>query len=379
MKLQILLTILPLCVVGVISANTALSDLVYDPSKSYSTGDAVIPTDSDFTLYTAKTTVPKGNFRPPNSTYWLTAEEKSTELANTYSDTVSTPPSSDSIDTSEISNLGTPESGDAGGGEGTSVVDLINISTNGYALTGAEKMSAGFIISGSEAMTVYIKAEKSQEAGITPLSDPKLEIWNIQRTQKLAENDNWGDSANLAAINALGGNYPPIEATDSAVIMTLNPGPYLADVYGAKGNSGKVLVAVNDVDTSSSSKLINISTNGYAYTGSEKMSAGFIISGTGSKTVYIKAEKSQEAGITPLSDPKLEIWNITRTEKLAENDNWGDSENLSAINALGGNYPPIEATDSAVIITLPPGPYLADVYGAKGNSGKVLVAVNLVE
>jgi len=109
------------------------------------------------------------------------------------------------------------------------------------------------------------------------------------------------------------------------------------------------------------------------------MSAGFIISGTGSKTVYIKAEKSQEAGITPLSDPKLEIWNISRTEKLAENDNWGDSESLSAINALGGNYPPIEATDSAVIITLPPGPYLADVYGAKGNSGKVLVAVNLVE
>ena len=51
MKLQILLTILPLCVVGVISANTALSDLVYDPSKSYSTGDAVIPTDSDHTVY----------------------------------------------------------------------------------------------------------------------------------------------------------------------------------------------------------------------------------------------------------------------------------------------------------------------------------------
>jgi hypothetical protein len=265
------------------------------------------------------------------------------------------------------------------GGGDTSVVDLINISTNGYALTGAEIMSAGFIISGSEAMTVYIKAEKSQEAGITPLSDPKLEIWDIQRTQKLAENDNWGNSVNLSQIQALDPNYFPIEQTDSAVLITLQPGAYIADVFGSKGNSGKALVAVNNVDNSSSSKLINISTNGYAYTGEEKMSAGFIITGTGTQTIYIKAEKSQEAGITPLSDPKLEIWNIQRTEKLAENDNWGDSSNLSQIEALHPNYYPIEQTDSAVILTLGPGAYVADVYGAKGNSGKALVAVNLIE
>ena len=54
------------------------------------------------------------------------------------------------------------------------VVRLINISTNGYAYTGAQKMSAGFIISGTEDVKVYIKAEKSQEAGITPLTNPKV-------------------------------------------------------------------------------------------------------------------------------------------------------------------------------------------------------------
>ena len=66
-------------------------------TKSYSEGDAVIPTVSDFTLYTAKITVPAGSNGPPNSTYWLTAEEKSTELANTYSDTVASPPSMTAI------------------------------------------------------------------------------------------------------------------------------------------------------------------------------------------------------------------------------------------------------------------------------------------
>ena len=116
MKLRIFLTTLPLWILGAIFANSALSDLVYDSSKSYSAGDAVIPSSTDFTLYTAKITVPAGSNGPPNSTYWLTAEEKSTELANTHADTVSTPPSSDSIDTSEISNLGTPDAVDTASG-----------------------------------------------------------------------------------------------------------------------------------------------------------------------------------------------------------------------------------------------------------------------
>ena len=206
-----------------------------------------------------------------------------------------------------------------------------------------------------------------------------MEIWNISRTEKLAENDDWGDHENISSIQSLESHYYPIESTDSAVFLTLQPGAYLADVYGSKGNTGKVLVAVNDVDEQSTSQLINISTNGYAYTGSEKMSAGFIITGTEPTKVYIKAEKSQEAGITPLSDPKMEIWNISRTEKLAENDDWGDHENLSSIQSLESHYYPIEPTDSAVFLTLQPGAYLADVYGSQGNSGKALIAVNKID
>jgi len=109
-------------------------------------------------------------------------------------------------------------------------------------------MSAGFIISGTGTQKVYIKAEKSQEAGITPLTNPKLQIWDISRTTMLAENDDWGTSANVAEITALGGSYPPIEATDAAVIMTLAPGAYIADVSGSTGNSGKALVAVKKIN-----------------------------------------------------------------------------------------------------------------------------------
>ena len=47
------------------------------------------------------------------------------------------------------------------------------------------------------------------------------------------------------------------------------------------------------------------------------------------------------------------------------------------IQALG-EVTPIESTDAAVLVTLPPGSYIADVFGSAGNVGKALVAVNKV-
>ena len=56
------------------------------------------------------------------------------------------------------------------------------------------------------------------------------------------------------------------------------------------GELGTVNSSSSSSSSTSSIELINISTNGYA---SPVMSAGFIISGTGTQKVYIKAEKSQ--------------------------------------------------------------------------------------
>ena len=342
----------------------------WSSSTAYSTGDLVVFGTSSYIAVQGST-----NQQPPNTTYWGDLSSVASTL-NIPAEQV--PTLSTDVILASLPNRA-PDTNSSTGGGTSSASRIINISTNGYSYQGAQKMSAGFIITGTEDLKVYIKAEKSQEAGITPLSNPKLEIWNAARTNKLFENDNWGTNANVSEIQALGGSYPPIESTDAAVLVTLSPGAYLVDVYGAAGNSGKALVAVNDVDPSSSSKLINISTNAYAYQGAQKMSAGFIITGTVDVKVYIKAEKSQEAGITPLSNPKLEIWNAARTNKLYENDNWGTNANVSEIQALGGSYPPIESTDAALLVTLSPGAYLADVFGAAGNSGKGLVAVNLLD
>jgi hypothetical protein len=108
MKKFITISFIPFLIGGLLRANSALTELEYDSSKTYSKGDAVIPSATEFTLYTAKTSVPAGQNGPPNTAYWQTAEQYSTELQSTHSGTVSTPPSSDNINTDEISNLGTP-------------------------------------------------------------------------------------------------------------------------------------------------------------------------------------------------------------------------------------------------------------------------------
>jgi hypothetical protein len=120
MKKFITISFIPFLIGGLLRANSALTELEYDSSKTYSKGDAVIPSATEFTLYTAKTSVPAGQNGPPNTAYWQTAEEYSTELQSTHSGTVSTPPSSDNINTNEIDDLGTP--GNIDGSSGTSSV-----------------------------------------------------------------------------------------------------------------------------------------------------------------------------------------------------------------------------------------------------------------
>ena len=94
-------------------ANSAFTDIIYDPSKAYSVGDSVIASATNYTLYIARTSVPSGSGNePPNSAYWMTAEEAASLKANYYSDAVSTPPNPVNIDTTDIPGSIPPESND---------------------------------------------------------------------------------------------------------------------------------------------------------------------------------------------------------------------------------------------------------------------------
>ena len=93
----------------------------------------------DGVSYISVQTVPAGK-DIKSSDYW-------TPLLSTAPDAEPGDPPASEPDTadSDLSNLTEPEDNSVE----VTPSPLINISTNGYALTGAEKMSAGFIITGS--------------------------------------------------------------------------------------------------------------------------------------------------------------------------------------------------------------------------------------
>ena len=65
---------------------------------------------------------------------------------------------------------------------------------------------------------------------------------------RIAENDNWGGTAELtSAFSSIGAFALPAGSRDAAVVMTLAPGNYTVQVNGVARTTGVALVEVYEV------------------------------------------------------------------------------------------------------------------------------------
>ena len=267
---------------------------------------------------------------------------------------------------------------------------LINISTRAFVQTGDDVMIGGFIVHGTEAKRVIIRAIGPEliRFGIpNPLADPTLELHDGTGAL-IASNDNWVTTIiggiittdQVAAIRASG--YAPTNAMESGMIVTLPPGNYTAIVRGVNNTMGIGLVEVYDLGTNSTSILGNISTRGLVQTGDNVMIGGFIIQGIQPKRVIVRAigpELSQYGVPNSLPDPTLELHGANGA-LIASNDNWMTTiiggiitqDQVTAIHDSG--HAPTDPRESAMIVDLPPGNYTAIVRGKN-----IIIGVALVE
>jgi hypothetical protein len=140
---------------------------------------------------------------------------------------------------------------------------------------------------------------------------------------------------------------------------------------------------VYDLNPFSGSFLGNISTRSFVQTGENVMIGGFIVQGTESTSVIIRAigpELSQHGIPNFLADPTLELHNETGT-LIASNNNWqhtilgGIITGDQVHDIQNSGYAPSDARESAIIATLPPGNYTAIVRGVNNTTGVALVEV----
>jgi hypothetical protein len=129
------------------------------------------------------------------------------------------------------------------GGDG----ELANISTRGFVEKGDNVLIGGFIVgTRSTGTRVLLRAigPSLRSQLPNPLNDPKIELFNANGTS-LGSNDNWKESADLAAIEATG--LQPSEDAESALLASVTPALYTAIVSGADDGTGVALVEVYNV------------------------------------------------------------------------------------------------------------------------------------
>jgi hypothetical protein len=289
---------------------------------------------------------------------------------------------------------------------------LSNIATRGAVLTGNNVMIGGFVVEGTAAKTVLIRARGPSMSGAPffvpgTVADPFLQIFS--GSTMIAQNNDWQTSDPICAgmgftcgapseISATGldpcranpgqSTSPPGCTQESAILITLPPGGYTAIESGVGGATGIGLIEVFEVDGGASpSKLVNIATRGRVETGDNVMIGGFVVEGSSPKTVLLRARGPSMSGAPffvpgTLPDPTFRLFSGQTV--IAFNDNWQERqpEEITATGLdpcqpnPGEVSPPVNcALESAMLLSLPPGGYTAIVTGAGGGTGVGLVEV----
>jgi hypothetical protein len=268
---------------------------------------------------------------------------------------------------------------------------LAALSIRGQVGTGNDVMVAGLITEGSTVNTIIqavgptLGVEFPSLAGVV-LADPKMELHRFKDGAFVSEqvNDDWGRSPQITAAETAVGATVLRADKDSAFLNTLSPGVYTATVSVNNNTTGIALLQAYAVPSpQDTGQLSALSIRGQVGTGSDVMVAGIIVGGSTAKTLIIQAVGPTLGVLFPslqssvLVNPKLELYQLVNGAfvKILENDDWGGDANIATQQSASGATVLSSSTskDSALLVTLPPGVYTANVSGVNNTSGVVLL------
>jgi hypothetical protein len=246
-----------------------------------------------------------------------------------------------------------------------------NISTRVEVRSGQRVSIGGFIIAGTAAKNVIVRAmgPSLADAGVQgSLADPILELRDSSGNL-LGANDNWKETQEQAIRDTM---LAPTNDLESAIVASLQPGAYTAIVSGKNNTTGIGLVEIYDLQRAPSSKLANISTRGSVGTGENVMIGGLILLGPDPARILFRAIGPSLAGAgiqSALADPQLDLFDAQGT-RIATNNNWKDSQQAGI---QGTGAAPTDDAEAAILADLNPGNYTAVVSGVNGGTGTALI------
>lgn len=264
---------------------------------------------------------------------------------------------------------------------------LLNVATRARAGSGERALLAGFTLRGTSTKAVLVRAAGPALAafGLTDaLPNPRLVVRRDGAV--VAENDDWSEAD--AAVHAAAGAFPfAARSRDAALVATLAPGGYTAEVTGPAGEdaTGTALVEVYELGPTAP-RLVNLSTRAFVGTAEGILIPGVVVGAAagmpGSVPVLLVRAVGPGLAAFGLRDtvalPELTVRSADGTI-IARNLGWQGAPNrdalVAATSAVGAFPLDPASADSALLLALPPGAYTLQVRGADQGTGIALVEV----
>jgi hypothetical protein len=260
---------------------------------------------------------------------------------------------------------------------------LINLSILTSLEGPGDTFTLGYVVqgtgtTGAKQLLIRAAGPALRPLGVTgTLEDPLLDLF--AGSSRTGGNDNWGGAPNITAAVASLGAFPYSDAAskDAASLASITTPENSVRVSGAGTSAGTVIAEIYDATPSDleTPRLINVSVLKQLRGG---LTAGFVIGGTGSKNVLIRAVGPTLATAFEINgvvaDPELTLFSGQTV--IRSNDNWGGSVELSSAFSGVGAFPlPATSRDAALLANLQPGSYTVRVSGVGNATGIVIVEI----
>ncbi len=261
---------------------------------------------------------------------------------------------------------------------------LTNLSVRGLVGAADEVLIVGFVSVGTGTKQIVLRGVGptlgTQFSVAGALTKPTLTLYGATG-KTLDANSSWGGTSALTQAFAQVGAFAlPAASADAALLETLAPGLYSAHVTGVGGATGVALAEVYDADKGApTATLVNISARAFVANGGNILIAGFVVAGPSSETVLIRGVGPSLGGLfglhKALGATQISLFD-SKGNVITANAGWGDNPLITSTNTQVGAFEFMpHSQDSALLVTIPPGAYSAQVSGPNGATGLGMVEV----
>ncbi|MBI5769737.1 MAG: delta-60 repeat domain-containing protein [Verrucomicrobia bacterium] len=222
------------------------------------------------------------------------------------------------------------------------------------------------------------------------LPDPVLTLY--RGSTKIGE-DRGGAASRAAAVLGLAVGATPVRTFaslpltinyGSALWPSLGAGAYTAVIGSGDGGSGVIILELFDSAASPAPALVrNFSVRGRTAPGTDVLTAGFVVAGNGPRRLLIRGLGPALGGFGiggAIAEVRLHVFSSAASAPIAFNFGWADDPALAAAARGAQAFAlPAGSGDAALLLTLEPGAYTAQLSGAGSAAGNAMIELYLVE